>query len=216
LGVLHIAGWMSRTRTSGVRVPFDTLRLWAACSCRDIARAARRGLEPRPPGSEPGVVPVPPPRIGLDGRNRTSNPRLPGPVRCQVAPRPGGTDGGIRTHTDGGLSAVPLPVGLRQLVVVSWTERDSKPAPDFLQGSCASVAPPAQALVAGPSAALGMVGVWAPPERWLSRVVGVTDRTRTGFLRDHNSADRPLLLRSQSTRRESNPHYLRVKGAVCR
>ncbi len=35
--------------------------------------------------------------------------------RCApVAPRPGGTDGRIRTDTDGGLSAVPLPVGLRQ------------------------------------------------------------------------------------------------------
>ena len=37
--------------------------------------------------------------------------------RCApVAPRPGGTDGRIRTDTDGGLSAVPLPVGLRQPV----------------------------------------------------------------------------------------------------
>ena len=36
--------------------------------------------------------------------------------RCarRIAPRPGGTDGRIRTDTDGGLSAVPLPVGLRQ------------------------------------------------------------------------------------------------------
>src|SRR5262245_35014698 len=34
---------------------------------------------------------------------------------------------------------------------------------------------------------------------------GVTDRTRTGFLRGHNPACRPLPLRSQSTREESNP-----------
>src|SRR5262249_2863714 len=34
--------------------------------------------------------------------------------RASIAPRPVGTDGGSRTRTDGGLSAVPLPVGLRQ------------------------------------------------------------------------------------------------------
>ena len=60
------------------------------------------------------MVPVPPPRIGLDGEIRTPNLRLPTPARGQVALRPGGTDGGSRTRTDGVLSAVPLPVGLRQ------------------------------------------------------------------------------------------------------
>jgi hypothetical protein len=35
----------------------------------------------------------------------------------------------------------------------------------------------------------------------------VTDRTRTGFLRDHDPACRPLQLRPQSTRRDSNPRH---------
>ena len=43
--------------------------------------AARPRFERGPPGSEPGVVPVPPPRMGLDGETRTPNPRLPTPVR---------------------------------------------------------------------------------------------------------------------------------------
>ena len=43
--------------------------------------AARPRFERGPPGSEPGVVPVPPPRNGLDGETRTPNPRLPTPVR---------------------------------------------------------------------------------------------------------------------------------------
>ena len=47
----------------------------------EASMAARPRFERGPPGSGPGVVPVPPPRIGLDGRTRTSNPRLPTPVR---------------------------------------------------------------------------------------------------------------------------------------
>ena len=35
-------------------------------------------------------------------------------------------------------------------------------------------------MVAGPGAAPGMVGVWAPPERWLACVDGETVRDRTG------------------------------------
>ena len=87
--------------------------------------AARPGLEPGPPASEAGVVPLPPPRIGClagSGR-RDSNSQPPAPeagalplrhvqVSCRCR-----TDGGSRTRTDGGLSAVPLPVGLRQQVV---------------------------------------------------------------------------------------------------
>ncbi len=49
--------------------------------------------------------------------------------RCApVAPRPGGTDGRIRTDTDGGLSAVPLPVGLRQRDVRGPRERRASPS----------------------------------------------------------------------------------------
>jgi hypothetical protein len=40
---------------------------------------------------------------------------------------------------------------------------------------------------------------------------GVTDRTRTGFLRDHDPACRPLQLRPQSTREESN-----LRRPVCK
>src|SRR5438045_2623448 len=78
--------------------------------------AASPGLEPGPPGSEPGVVPVPPARIGLDGEIRTPNLRLPTPARFRVALRPDElrTHGEIRTRTGRVLSAVPLPVGLRE------------------------------------------------------------------------------------------------------
>jgi hypothetical protein len=85
-----------------------------------IGMAARRGFEPRPPGSEPGVVPVPPPRIDRWAFVWTGGfePPLPAPEagvlhvehHVQV-----GTDGGIRTHTHRLLRAVPLPVGLRRL-----------------------------------------------------------------------------------------------------
>src|ERR1700736_5100866 len=47
--------------------------------------AARPRFERGPPGSGPGVVPVPPPRIGLDGEIRTPSPRLPTPVRSRCA-----------------------------------------------------------------------------------------------------------------------------------
>src|SRR5438445_9069653 len=80
----------------------------------EASMAARPRFERGPPGSGPGVVPVPPPRIGLDGRTRTSNPRLPTPVPYQLGHVHVSTDGRIRTDTDGGLSAAPLRVGLRQ------------------------------------------------------------------------------------------------------
>ena len=51
----------------------------------ETSMAARPRFERGSPGSKPGVVPVPPPRIGLDGRARTSNPRLPKPVRFRCA-----------------------------------------------------------------------------------------------------------------------------------
>lgn len=52
-----------------------------------------------------------------------------------------GTDGRIRTDTGGGLSAVPLPVGLRQHW---WTERESNPHPPPCKGVTLPVAPPAR------------------------------------------------------------------------
>jgi|HubBroStandDraft_4_1064222.scaffolds.fasta_scaffold62902_3 hypothetical protein len=36
-----------------------------------------------------------------------------GPDATQMGPGPVGGDGGIRTHTGDGLSALPLPIGLR-------------------------------------------------------------------------------------------------------
>ncbi len=113
--------------------------------------AARPGLEPGPPGSEPGVVPLPPPRMGLawsGRRDSNSQPPASDTGALPVAPRPGvhvGTDGGSRTRTDGGLSAAPLPVGLRQRVrVCRWTVRDSNPQPSPCRGAALPVAPPAQ------------------------------------------------------------------------
>ena len=109
--------------------------------CGASSLAARPGFEPGFPGSEPGVVPVALPRIGLDGETRTPNPRLPGPVRSHCATsscfRSIGTDGRIRTDTGGGLSAVPLPVGLRQHW---WTERESNPRPPPCKGVTLPVA----------------------------------------------------------------------------
>ena len=63
--------------------------------------------------------------------------------RCaSIAPHPvAGTDGRIRTDTGGGLSAVPLPVGLRQHW---WTERESNPQPSPCKGVTLPIAPPAR------------------------------------------------------------------------
>ena len=60
--------------------------------------------------------------------------------RCApVAPRPGGTDGRIRTDTDGCLSAVPLPLGYVSVSSCAWTRRESNPQPSPCKGAVASV-----------------------------------------------------------------------------
>ena len=114
--------------------------------------AARPGLEPGPPGSEPGVVPFHHLARVWSGR-RDSNSQPPAseagalPLRhVQVLASHVGTDGGIRTRTDGVLSAVPLPVGLRQRVSSRWTARDSNPQPSPCRGAALPVAPPARAV----------------------------------------------------------------------
>jgi hypothetical protein len=119
-----------------------------------------------------------------------------------------GTDGRIRTDTGGGLSAVPLPV----LGYVSVVDRAGvEPATFSVQGSCASCC------ASGPW--WRVRGSNPPGEGYgpslISRspaVGGVTGRTRTGFLRGHDPACRPLQLRPQSTRRESNPRRPPCEG----
>lgn len=133
--------------------------------------------------------------------------------RCApVAPRPGGTHGGSRTRTREALDLVPLPVGLRELVVLTvgleptlaavWAPGLSRlgyvsvdragfePATFSLQGSCASWLRH-RPVVAGaesnpPRKAYETSLIPDLPQR------GVTGRTRTGFLRDHDPASRPL------------------------
>jgi hypothetical protein len=117
--------------------------------------AARPGFEPGPPVSGAGVVPFPPPRMGLNGEARTPNPRLPTPVRCRlshvqpwVEDKPSvvallSTDGGARTHTGGGLSAVPLP-RLGYVSNVCVDRAGLEPAAFSLQGSSAPACAPAR------------------------------------------------------------------------
>src|SRR6184192_222416 len=76
--------------------------------------AARARLERAPPGSEPGMVPVPPSRIASEREDSNLQPPVPETGALTIAPRPVGTDDRSRTCTDRGLSATPLPVGLRQ------------------------------------------------------------------------------------------------------
>ena len=162
--------------------------------------AARPGLEPGPPVSETCVVPFPPPRTGLACSARvravwTEIFELPTSGfryrRAPVAPRPAvmGTDGGSRTRTDGGLSAVPLPIGLRQREVPRWVDRAGlEPATFSLQGSCASdcaTGPWWRGRESNPRAGRMRPRCTQCPRR-------VTGRTRTDFLRDHDPASRPL------------------------
>src|SRR4051812_25551174 len=95
-------------------------------------QAARARFERAPPGSEPGMVPFPPPRIASEREGSNLQPPVPEtgalPLRhvqlLWLLPsfgRPGAlsmpnrpnvrTDGEIRTRTDGGLSSAPLPLG---------------------------------------------------------------------------------------------------------
>ena len=119
--------------------------------------AARPGFEPGAPGSEPGVVPVPPSRMVLvlcwwlrwsGRRDSNSQPPVSDAGALPVAPRPDVlcTDGGIRTRTDGVLSAAPLPLGYvsRCPEWNRWTARDSNPQPSPCKGVALPVTPPAQ------------------------------------------------------------------------
>ena len=65
---------------------------------------------------------------GLDGETRTPNPRSPEAGALPLRHVQVGTDGGSRTRTDGGLSAAPLPVGLRQRVLCAVDQAGFEPA----------------------------------------------------------------------------------------
>ena len=160
--------------------------------------AARPGFEPGPPASEAGVVPVPPPRTVFVWTERFELPTPGSRSRCaSVAPRPGvlrwcRTDGGSRTRTDGGLSAVPLPVGLRQQVVQGGP-RGIRTRTLLLAGELRS------RCASGPGCAARWTrGRESNPRagRMRPRCTqcprSVTGRTRTGFLRGHVPASRPL------------------------
>ena len=108
----------SRTRFSWFRARCGSRSTSSHRSC--IARSGRRDSNSQPPASDAGARPI--------------------------ALRPVGTHGESRTRTTRGLSAVPLPVGLRELVR-AWTRRESNPQPSPCKGAVASSA--AGPLVAG-------------------------------------------------------------------
>jgi hypothetical protein len=107
---------------------------------------------------------------------------------------------------------VPLPVlGYVSLVLVWWTVRGSNPQPS----PCRGVALPVlrhRPMGGGCGDRTRRVRSMGPPDLQIAAASGVTDRTRTGFLRGHVPACRPLQLRSQSTRRDSNPRRPPCEG----
>ncbi len=160
--------------------------------------AARPGLEPGPPDSESGVVPLPPPRSASGRRDSNSQPPAPEagalPLRhvqvgCVCMGR---TDGGIRTRTDGVLSAVPLPIGLRQRVLSRGGPRGIRTRNLLLAGELRFQ------LRHRPRAVHWSRGRESNPRagRMRPRCTQcprrVTGRTRTDFLRGHVPASRPL------------------------
>ena len=197
--------------------------------------AARPGFEPGAPASGAGVVPVPPSRTGLVMLRVVWTERFELPTSGLRRRRASScttsrwvlrsTDGGSRTRTDGGLSAAPLPVGLRQQVCRMRTCRMKtrrvdragvEPATFSSRGSCASVAPPAQGMVAG-------AGIEPARKAYETSLIpdppqcdGVTGRTRTGFLRGHIPACRCPLQPPSRRGRSRTSGILRVREAVCR
>ena len=90
-------------------------------------RSGWRDSNSQPPAPRAGALPLRHIQLVLLARPASTQfgPAARAPLRGGVF-RNSGTDGRIRTDTDGGLSAVPLPVGLRQQW---WTERESNPHP---------------------------------------------------------------------------------------
>ncbi len=143
---------------------------WVWLAVRRARGSGRRDSNSQPPASEAGALPL---------RH----------VQACVS-----TDGGIRTRTDGGLSAGPLPLGYVSMCVCSVDRAGLEPATFSLQGSCAS------SCATGPDlcAARWSRGRESNPRagrmrpRWTQCPRSVTGRTRTDFLRGHVPASRPL------------------------
>jgi hypothetical protein len=130
-----------------------------------LSASGRRDSNSQPPAPEAGALPL----------------RHVQGLACR-------TDGGSRTRTDGGLSAVPLPVGLRQQVVHRGP-RGIRTRNLLLAGEsrsrCASGPGWTRGRESNPRA-----GRMRPRCTQCPR--SVTGRTRTGFLRGHDPASRPL------------------------
>lgn len=144
--------------------------------------SGREGSNLQPPASEAGARPL--------------------------ALRPVSTHGGSRTRTGEALDLVPLPVGLHE----QGGPCGSRTRNLLLAGELRYlVAPPAHASRERESN--------PPREAYETSLIpdlphcdGVTGRTRTGFLRGHDPACRPLQLRPQSTREESNLRHPPCEG----
>ena len=93
----------------------------AWCRCTTSHRSGWRDSNSQPPAPRAGALPLRHIQLVLLARPASTQfgPAARAPLRGGVF-RNSGTDGRIRTDTGGGLSAVPLPVGLRQHW---WTER---------------------------------------------------------------------------------------------
>ena len=108
-----------------IRTRISWFRARRGAGCTTSHRSGWRDSNSQPPAPRAGALPL---------------------RHIQLA----GTDGRIRTDTGGGLSAVPLPVGLRQRVPVD--RAGVEPAPSSLQGSHASscaIGPGFRVVVAG-------------------------------------------------------------------
>ena len=99
-----------------IRTRISWFRARRGAGCTTSHRSGWRDSNSQPPAPRAGALPL---------------------RHIQLA----GTDGRIRTDTGGGLSAVPLPVGLRQHW---WTEPDSNRQPSPCKGVTLPVAPPAR------------------------------------------------------------------------
>ena len=166
----------------------------AWCQFHHLASVWTGGLEPPTPGSRSRCAPI--------------------------APHPGGTDGRTRTDTDGGLERRASPVEApmcQRCHCIGFRVPTPHPTPrspckgPLRSPSCATSSPWSRERGSNPPRKAYEASLI--PD--LPQCDGVTDRTRTGFLRGHIPACRPLQLRPQSTRRDSNlRHPLCERGGL--